>query len=374
MRSIFEQKYFHTLHRAFLKKNPDKLLAMGAKVLKRRLGADEVVLHLARVAVDGILIYTHDPKNRSLDIYEQEHIEMVPNYVNDFYSKNLSKPEILKADHRFVVLVPLVTRHEEHIGVMEIKCKGCRKLGKLELEEIDYYAEAFVSIIDDYRKQKEHIGYMRDITGLVILLVMWTLFFMSISIIYSFSPEHYNVIFFIVLFFIVSGLFIIFEEHLYTLKGWGIDIPDFIRNIPFYIGISVIVVVASGLFKWFGMFGIKPDLGGGFLVFNWTWRDIFYPITVPLQEMASRALPHTILRHVLKGWHKNLTIVMVSSLVFAFGHISFGLGVVILTFLLGVILGAVFEWKRNLWGVCLIHMIVGYLVMTGLGYDLAAMG
>ncbi len=358
------------LHRAFLKKNPDRLLAIGIDILKRRLKASDIVLHLARVSVEGTLLYSHNPKERTLDIYEQEHVDMVPNYVNDFYRSGKEKPETIKASNNRVLLIPLLTRHDEHLGVMEITFKNYRKLSKDEIEELEYYSEAFISIIDDYRKQKQHLGYMRDITGLVILLIMWTLFFVSLSLIYAYSPEHYNIIFFVILFFILASVAIVFEEHLYSLKGWGFEMGEFLRSLPYYIGVSAIVVTGVALVKWFGLFGIPRNLGGSFWVFQWTWRDIFYPISVPLQEMTARALPHTILRNVLKGWHKHITIVLISSLIFGFGHISFGFSMVVLTFLLGIILGTLYEVKRNFWGICLVHMIVGYLVMTGLGFDL----
>ena len=93
----------------------------------------------------------------------------------------------------------------------------------------------------------------------------------------------------------------------------------------------------------------------------------------PAAGDGGEALPHTILGHVLKGWHKHITIVLISSLVFAFGHVSFGIIMVVMTFFLAIILGIVFEFKRNFWGVCLIHIVVGYVVMTGFGYQLFAM-
>ena len=178
-----------------MKKNPDRLLSMGTEILMRRIKAKEITLHLSRIAVENTLIYTHDPKNRNLDIYEDEHVKMVPNYINTYFKKNIERPETLKVDNTKVLMFPLMSRHDENLGVLEIKCPCKKKLSKVEIEEIEYYAEAFVSIIDDYRKQKEHIGYMRDLTGLVVLLIMWTLLFLSISIIYSFSPQHYNVIY-----------------------------------------------------------------------------------------------------------------------------------------------------------------------------------
>jgi membrane protease YdiL (CAAX protease family) len=81
-------------------------------------------------------------------------------------------------------------------------------------------------------------------------------------------------------------------------------------------------------------------------------------------------LPHVILRRVVKdAWYKKMLIILISSMVYGFGHLFFGLSLVGLTFLLGILLGMLYEYKRNFWGVCLVHMIIGYLVMTGLGYD-----
>ncbi|MFC1723839.1 CPBP family intramembrane glutamic endopeptidase, partial [Nanoarchaeota archaeon] len=191
------------------------------------------------------------------------------------------------------------------------------------------------------------------------------------SIIYNFSNKHYNLIFFVLIFFILGTIAIIFGEHLYTIRGWGLSIKEFIHDLPIYIGLALFVGAAGAVIKYFSLFGIPSDLGGSFMVFSWSWRDLIYPITVPIQEMGARALPHTILRNVLKGtWHKTFTIIMITSLIFGLSHISFGFSMVILTFLLGIFLGCVFEWKRNFWGICLVHMVIGYLIMTGLGFDL----
>jgi len=370
-RSIFEQKYFFFLHKAFLNKMPDKLLDVGSEILKKRISASKIILHLTSMNVRGQPLYSHDPKERHLDIHEQSHINMVPGYVNVFYNTKPTKPETVKVGKEYALMIPLITRTEEIVGIMEVKFDKFKKLSKMEIEETEYYAEAFMSIIDDYRKQKEQLGMMRDMTGMVILLVMWTVFFMSTSLIYFFSPGQYEIVYFFFLAIIIASVFITFSEHLYSLKGWGVSMGDFLKSLHTYLIIAMAVVVGAGLIKYFSLFGVAKDMGGGLLVFAWTWKDIMYPISVPLQELGARALPHVILRKVVKdSWYKKFLIITISSMVYGFGHLFFGLSLVALTFLLGVLLGTIYEYKRNFWGVCLVHMIVGYLVMTGLGYDL----
>jgi membrane protease YdiL (CAAX protease family) len=368
--SIFERKYFDSLHKIFANKKPDRILAIGTDILKKRIKASTIRLHLADISVRGHNLYSHNPRERSLDFYEPEHEDMVPPYVAEFYKSGSTEPETIKFDSKFAILVPLVSTGDERVGIMEIVYNKSKKLSKTETEELDYYAEAFVSIIDDHRKQKQQLGMMSDMNGMLVLLVMWTTFFMSTSLVYFFSPYYYDIVYFVFLAVILAAVFLVFYKHIHSYKGWGLSWPEFFKSLHIYILVALGIVGIGAILKYYGLFGIPKNLGGSMLIFDWNWKDIMYPISVPLQELGARAMPHVILRQVLKGPYKTVYIVTISSMVFGFGHLFFGLPLVFLTFLIGLILGTVYEYKRNFWGICLIHMMIGYLVMTGLGYQL----
>ena len=90
-----------------------------------------------------------------------------------------------------------------------------------------------------------------------------------------------------------------------------------------------------------------------------TFADVIYPLTVILQEFLARGVMQENLRRIFTGRDAGFLSIFVSALVFGVLHIAYGLPFMLgATLLLGV-LGVFYHRQGNLWGLCIIHYVLG---------------
>lgn len=90
-----------------------------------------------------------------------------------------------------------------------------------------------------------------------------------------------------------------------------------------------------------------------------TFADVIYPLTVILQEFLARGVMQENLRRIFTGPHAGFLSIFVSALVFGVMHIAYGLPFMLgATLLLGV-LGILYHRQGNIWGLCIIHYVLG---------------
>ncbi len=96
----------------------------------------------------------------------------------------------------------------------------------------------------------------------------------------------------------------------------------------------------------------------------WDWSvgtpaDVIYPLTVILQEFLARGVMQESLNRIFTGKYAVATSIVVSALVFGVLHIAHGLPYMLgATLLLGV-LGVFYHKQGNIWGLCIIHYVLG---------------
>ncbi len=96
----------------------------------------------------------------------------------------------------------------------------------------------------------------------------------------------------------------------------------------------------------------------------WDWSvgtpaDIIYPLTVILQEFLARGVMQENLKRIFTGKYAGAMSIIVSALVFGVLHIAYGLPYMLgATLLLGV-LGVFYHKQGNIWGLCIIHYVLG---------------
>ena len=83
---------------------------------------------------------------------------------------------------------------------------------------------------------------------------------------------------------------------------------------------------------------------------------IYIPTVLFMQELGFRGFVQTMLKETLGNRSRKLP-VAVSSLWFSTIHIGYGWQIVVITFLLGLLLGGLFERQRSLLGVVLLHYL-----------------
>lgn len=99
----------------------------------------------------------------------------------------------------------------------------------------------------------------------------------------------------------------------------------------------------------------------------WDWSvgnlsDVFYPLTVLLQEFLDRGAMQANLKRIFVGRYASALSIVVSSLIFGVLHISYGLPFMLGAALLLGVLGVLYEKQGNLWGLAIVHYVLGEVV------------
>ena len=96
----------------------------------------------------------------------------------------------------------------------------------------------------------------------------------------------------------------------------------------------------------------------------WDWSagsvaDIFYPLTVILQEFLARGVMQESLRRIFTGKRAEFLAILVSALVFGVLHIAYGFPFMMAASLLLGVMGVLYRKQGNIWGLCIIHYVLG---------------
>ena len=90
-----------------------------------------------------------------------------------------------------------------------------------------------------------------------------------------------------------------------------------------------------------------------------TFADVIYPLTVILQEFLARGVMQENLKRIFAGRYAGLLSIVVSALVFGVLHIAYGLPYMLGASLLLGVLGIFYHRQGNIWGLCIIHYVLG---------------
>ena len=160
----------------------------------------------------------------------------------------------------------------------------------------------------------------------------------------------------------VVMFFIILKTTSFSLRDIGLRITNaketFVPDILIALGGSILLIggkvillrVAPGFF---------PE---GAPFWDWsvgTFADIIYPLTVILQEFLARGVMQENLNRVFTGKYAGALSIVVSSLVFGVLHIAYGLPYMVGAMLLLGALGVFYHKQGNIWGLCIIHYVLG---------------
>ncbi len=203
------------------------------------------------------------------------------------------------------------------------------------------------------------VTFIGLITVICAYLFTWSLFEFTLdkhlsTVTYTHMIEGISFLLFIYILIFTSlkprdvGLFVRPRTFLKTL--WMV--------IPGGILVCGILILANYLMRLMGH-PIKEYFIGGSLAGMQS-----YVFTAILQEFLSRGVIQTTVRSLMKIRFQKFWGVFMSSLLFSLMHLPFGFPFMIGAFLLGIILGIIFEKTENIWGCALLHWGVGYLAMA----------
>lgn len=90
-----------------------------------------------------------------------------------------------------------------------------------------------------------------------------------------------------------------------------------------------------------------------------TFADVVYPFTVVLQEFLARGVMQENLLRIFTGKYAGFLSIFVSALVFGVLHIAYGLPYMLGSFALLGALGVLYHKQGNIWGLCIVHYVLG---------------
>lgn len=155
---------------------------------------------------------------------------------------------------------------------------------------------------------------------------------------------------------------IIWKTTSFSLSDMGLRMNDARRTLVVDVGITLagLGVLVGGKML---LQGVSPGYfptGAPFWDFSVAnFSDYVYPATVVLQEFLSRGVMQGSLGRIFTGKHAEGMAVVVSSLIFGVLHISYGFMYMAAAFVLSLALGSLYSRQKSIWGLCIIHYVLG---------------
>jgi membrane protease YdiL (CAAX protease family) len=155
---------------------------------------------------------------------------------------------------------------------------------------------------------------------------------------------------------------IILKTTSFSIREIGLKVQNirdtFVPDIAITIGGCVLLVAIKLV-----ILRINPSFfptGSSF----WDWSvaspaDLYYPLTAILQEFLARGVMQENLNRIFVGKYAGILSIVISSLIFGILHIAYGLPYMLAAALLLGVLGALYQKQRNIWGLSIIHYVLG---------------
>lgn len=270
--------------------------------------------------------------------------------------------------HQFI-LDAVYQKDEKHQGtVLYFDSTGTKKYMRittsyLQNEEEDDHSGIIMLISDvteaEIAKKKKHDASIlfSCVTACVCLylLLLATLDFLKINAQTKLLTQVINAIVFVF-------SIIIYRKTDFTVEELGLKI----RNAKSTFGLSIAIsagIVALLIAAKFLLLRIVPSFFDSNAPF-WNWNIglyswISYIFTCLIQEFLARSMIYGSIRKMFEGKHATLISILLSSLLFGAVHIAHGFVYMVSAILLLGALGGLYERQRNIWGVAIIHFVLG---------------
>ena len=156
--------------------------------------------------------------------------------------------------------------------------------------------------------------------------------------------------------------FIIYKKTDFTLDELGLKLQNIKTTLISSLGISFLVVVFLIAAK-MAITKVAPGFFAADVPF-WNWNIglyswLSYIFTCIIQEFLARSMIYGSIKKMFDGKHSTLVAIFLSSLLFGAVHIAHGF--VYMAAAIGLLgsFGGLYEKHRNIWGVTIIHFVLG---------------
>ena len=155
---------------------------------------------------------------------------------------------------------------------------------------------------------------------------------------------------------------IIYRKTSFSFDELGLKLRDgkrtFGSSLVIALGIVVLLIAAKLV-----ILKVSPDFFASDASF-WNWNIglyswISYIFTCIIQEFLARSMIYASIKKMFDGKYSTIAAVFLSSLLFGAVHIAHGFVYMMAAIILLGSLGGLYEKHRNIWGVAIIHFILG---------------
>ncbi len=181
--------------------------------------------------------------------------------------------------------------------------------------------------------------------------------------------------FLLMILFAVSAIYII-KVSGYPLSFYGLTLQKWFRYAVEGILCSIPILIGCLGLKWFliqevEMFKDVPFFSIAQLESNksiWIMGG-FYALTAPFQELVARGFLQSCLRNFFRGPHRVFYAILTSNLLFQMLHTAIGFWLAMISFILGIFWGMLFEHQKSLVGVSVSHAFIGLMAFFILDFN-----
>lgn len=166
---------------------------------------------------------------------------------------------------------------------------------------------------------------------------------------------------------VINAMVFVFSVILYKKTDFTIDDLGLkIRNPKATFGLAIAIsgaIVALLIAAKCLLLNISPDFFESDTPF-WNWNIglyswISYIFTSVIQEFLARSMIYGSIRKMFDGKNAVIIAILLSSLLFGAVHIAHGFMYMMAAIVLLGALGGLYEKQRNIWGVAIIHFVLG---------------
>lgn len=187
------------------------------------------------------------------------------------------------------------------------------------------------------------------------LLLLATIEFLKINIPTKALTQVINAMVFVV------GI-IIYRKTDFSVEELGLQLRKPKQTFGVAVAISAVVVGLLALVKLL-LLQLAPDFFKADTPF-WNWDIglyswISYAFTCVIQEFLARSMIYGSIKKMYDGKRSALAAILLSSLLFGAVHIAHGFMYMVAAIVLLGALGGLYEKQRNIWGVTIIHFVLG---------------
>ncbi len=190
-----------------------------------------------------------------------------------------------------------------------------------------------------------------------VIILLWSFMnFMGITL-------HTTIVSWIFELITLAAVMIYAKYYHLTAEDLGLKLTNRKKTLTESLTIAAIFILLGIILK-LVLLKVRPDMiAADAPFFRWKSRNLlgyFYVVSCTLQEFIARGFLQSGLDRIFEGKYKLLKVLGFSALIFSMYHIHLGFTFMVGAAILVSVLGILYERHGNIWGVTIVHYLIGY--------------